>query len=128
MKNMKTGLPGICCVLSLAAVIFLAVPGNGYGAEGIDVPTITPLYENSPEAYRPPLESEYIEGERRGFVERIGEGFLVISDTTKRLAQNVRFYRGAKGAPISLSEIQVGTYVGYTVNERAEIEVMWIAE
>ena len=126
MKKMQSTFLKMNRVLLFTVAIVLVTIGAGYGAESIDVPSITPLFEQTDESLKKPG----IAGTRNGFIERIGEDgkIVVISDATKRLAAEARFYRKAHGTPISLSEFQLGTYVGYTVNDQAEIVMMWIAE
>jgi hypothetical protein len=127
MKKRHPILSKMKRVLLFAAAIILVTIGSGYSAESIDVPSITPLFEHPDESLN---RRPGIAGTRNGFIERIGEDgkIVVISDATKRLAAEARFYRKAHGTAISLSEFQVGTYVGYTVNDKAEIVMMWIAE
>jgi hypothetical protein len=113
-------------VLALATAIVVATAGGAYSAETLTVPSLTPLSEETVEAIN---RRPGIPGARNGFIERFGDNrVVVISDATKRFAPDARFYRGANGTPIYLNEIQVGTWVGYTVNDQAEIDVMWIAE
>ena len=125
MKNMKSTLLKMSRALPVAAALVLVTIGFGYGADSLDVPSITPLFEQPSESLN---KKPGIPG-RRGFIVRFGDGgIVVISDASKRLAPNARFYRKYNGTPVFLSEFQVGTYVGYTVDDRAEIDMMWIAE
>lgn len=109
-----------------AAVLLLVMAGSAYGADSLDVPSITPLTAAQLESLN---KKPGIRGARNGFVERFDDaGMVVISDASRQFAPDARFYRGARGTPISRHEIQVGTYVGYTLNDKAEINRMWIAE
>jgi hypothetical protein len=125
MKRMQAILKKIRRGVFLTVAILL-VMGSAYGADSLNVPAITPLTEAQLDRLN---KKPGIPGARNGFVERFGDaGSVVISDTSKQLVPDARFYRGANGNPIFLSEIQVGTYVGYTMNDKAEIDLMWIAE
>jgi hypothetical protein len=124
MKNMISTLLKIRRSLPVATVLVLVTIGFGYGADSIDVPPITPLFEQQPDSLN---RKPGIPG-RKGFIERVDHGLVVISDVTRRLASNARYYRQYKGVSIFLSEFQIGTYVGFVLNEQAEIDVMWIAE
>ncbi len=127
MKN-RLAIPlKVCRSLPVAVLVVLLAIGSGYGADSMDVPSITPLSEGSSDWLN---KKPGIPGERRGFIERVDsdKGIVVISDATKRLAPNARYTRRYNGTPIFLSEFQPGTYVGYIVNEKAEVATMWIAE
>ena len=126
MKNISTMLPQAGRLLVCTAIILMMTTTSGYGAEEISVPSITPLLESSGQTPNTRTGTGRV---RNGFIERFGDnGIIIISDTRKRLAPDARFYQGSTGTPISLSEFQVGTYIGYTVNDQAEINVMWNAE
>jgi hypothetical protein len=126
MKKMQAILKKIRRGVFLTVAILLVMAGSAYGADSLNVPTITPLTEGQLDRLN---KKPGIPGARNGFVERFGDaGSIVISDTSRQLTSDARFYRGANGNPIFLNEIQVGTYVGYTMNDKAEIDLMWIAE
>lgn len=125
MKRMQAILKKIRRGVFLTVAILL-VMGSAYGADSLNVPAITPLTDAQLDRLN---KKPGIPGARNGFVERFGDaGSVVISDTSKQLTPDAQFYRGANGNPIFLNEIQVGTYVGYTMNDKAEIDLMWIAE
>ena len=126
MKRMQAILKKIRSGVFLTVVILMVMAGSAYGADSFDVPAITPLTDAQLNTLK---KKPGIPGARNGFVERFGDaGIVVISDTTRQLTPDARFYRGANGTPIFRTEIQVGTYVGYTLNDKAEIDLMWIAE
>jgi hypothetical protein len=125
MKRMQAILKKIRRGVFLTVAILL-VMGSAYGADSLNVPAITPLTDAQLDRLN---KKPGIPGARNGFVERFGDArSVVISDTSKQLTPDAQFYRGANGTPIFLNEIQVGTYVGYTMNDKAEIDLMWIAE
>jgi len=105
----------------------LVIPlSSALAAESMTVPSITPLPENLPEMFN---KRPGIPGMRVGFFNGIRDGgVIVINDSAWKLASDVRLYRKYGGSPVFLTEFQIGTHVGFTLNDNAQIDVMWIAE
>jgi len=99
---------------------------SAVAAESMTVPSITPLPEDLPEMFN---KRPGIPGMRVGFIKGFrNEGVVVINDSAWKLASDVRLYRKYEGSPVFLTEFQIGTYVGFTLNDNAQVDVMWIIE
>jgi hypothetical protein len=64
----------------------------------------------------------------QGLIERIEDQAMVISDTTKRLSPSVKYRSKYEYIDASPLKFQVGSFVGFELNEKREIIEIWLIE
>jgi len=126
VKKMKFTLIRKSLILPYILAMLVLPLSSAVAAESMTVPSITPLPENLPEMFNKRLG---IPGMRVGFIKGFrNEGVVVINDSAWKIAPGVRLSRKYEGSPVFLTEFQVGMYVGFTLNDNAQVDVMWIIE
>lgn len=127
MDIKKRRLGKFCGLIFLTGVLIALTGAPGWGAETVEILPITPLSEQGTTDLL--MTKPGIPGARFGFIERVSGEEIVISDVRFRLVSNqTRYYQRYNGVPASVSQFQVGTYVGYILGEGRDIQTIWIHE
>ena len=113
--------------LAGAAILALGMPES---AQAQDPPEIAPI-EPVPEIRNPVLKGVRVEepGEEfhgQGFLERIGDGKMVIGDVLLKVSPLATYYKKATGFPTLPSEFVPGVWVGYYLDENRVITSLWL--
>jgi hypothetical protein len=64
----------------------------------------------------------------RGTLNWIQEGELIINDTLMPISPSVEYFSQSNGLPAFPVEFQVGTFVGFRLNEKKEVIELWLLD
>jgi hypothetical protein len=109
------------CLVALLMVFLVAwVAGVGVAQEDPAILPINPV----PGIQTPDILNNI--KVREGTIHRVGDGVMVISDVTRRLAPAVRYLSGFMGPEKSPQAFKDGAYVGFRLNDKREIAEIWL--
>jgi hypothetical protein len=111
-KKEKRGMAASCLVMILSLFIFCPM------AMGEEKKTETPTVTKS----EPIREVTY---QNYGFVQRVGDGEIVVDDHLLKLAGSVVYHAPERGGLVS-KNIREGSQIGFNLNKKKEITDIWI--
>lgn len=96
-------------------------------AWGIGVPQINPVHDlQAAETLTPSGKEMIIHGS--GTITWIQEGELTINDTLLPISPSIEYFFQSNGLPAFPEEFQVGTFVGFRLNDKKEIIELWLLD
>ncbi len=73
----------------------------------------------------PPPDAPMVEFDGSGVIDYIAQGDIVINDIARRFSVDAKFLVGKEGKKTVRASFNEGAIVGFMLNERREIELLW---